>query len=109
MFRFDRPTRGCYSFLVFPFPVGPWRSWERAGNTGTSGLKCYRLRQCFLMSYYVYILQSESTGRYYVGQTEHLEERVRYHQSNYSKANKNRGPWALRHFEEFSDAKRRDE
>jgi putative endonuclease len=53
------------------------------------------------MSYYVYILQSETTGRYYVGQTEHLEERVRYHQSNYSKANKNRGPWKLRHFEAY--------
>jgi putative endonuclease len=54
------------------------------------------------MAYYVYILQSESTGRYYVGQTEHLEERVRYHQSNYSKSLKNRGPWKLRHFEEYS-------
>ena len=53
------------------------------------------------MSYYVYILQSESTGRYYVGQTEHLEERVKYHQGNYSKALKNRGPWKLRHFEEY--------
>jgi putative endonuclease len=63
------------------------------------------------MAYYVYILQSESTGRYYVGQTGHLEERVRYHQSNYSKALKNRGPWKLRHFEEYltrSEAMRRE-
>jgi len=63
------------------------------------------------MPFYVYILQSESTGRYNVGQTEHLEERVRYHQSNYSKAIKNRGPWKLRHFEEFptrGDAMKRE-
>jgi hypothetical protein len=29
-FGFDRMLRGCYSFLAFPHPVGPWRSWERA-------------------------------------------------------------------------------
>jgi hypothetical protein len=29
-FAFDRMLRGCYSFLAFPHPVGPWRSWERA-------------------------------------------------------------------------------
>jgi putative endonuclease len=63
------------------------------------------------MPFYVYILQSESTSRYYVGHTEHLEERVRYHQSNYSKSIKNRGPWKLRHFEEFptrGDAMKRE-
>jgi putative endonuclease len=54
------------------------------------------------MSFYVYVLQSESTGRYYVGHTEHLEERVAYHQANYSKALKNRGPWKLRYFEEYA-------
>ena len=63
------------------------------------------------MAYYVYILESETTGRYYVGQTEHLDERVRYHKSNYSKSLKNRGPWKLRYSEEYatrSDAMRRE-
>ncbi len=63
------------------------------------------------MSYFLYILQSESTGRYYVGQTEHLEERVKYHQSNYSKSLKNRGPWGLVYREEYatrSEAMRRE-
>ena len=53
------------------------------------------------MPFYLYILQSETTGRYYVGQTEHLQERVSYHQANYSKAIKNRGPWKLRYSEEY--------
>jgi len=64
------------------------------------------------MPFYVYILQSETTGRYYVGQTEHLEERVAYHQANYSKALRNRGPWTLRHWEKYptrSDAVRREQ
>jgi GIY-YIG catalytic domain-containing protein len=39
-----------------------------------------------LMAFYVYILQSEATGRYYVGQTKNLQERVAYHHANYSKA-----------------------
>ena len=54
------------------------------------------------MPFYVYILQSETTGRYYVGQTKHLEERLAYHQGNYSKALKNRGPWVLRYWETYS-------
>ena len=82
-------------------PPAPPKENERVGDSGkVEGFEYHRL-SCFFMPYYVYILQSESTGRYYIGQTEHLEERVRYHQSNYSKAIKNRGPWKLLHFEEF--------
>ena len=55
-----------------------------------------------LMTFSVYILQSESTGRYYVGQTHDVQERFAYHQANYSKALKNRGPWKLVHLEEFA-------
>ena len=51
--------------------------------------------------FYVYVLQSESSGRFYIGQTQNLEERVAYHQANYSKSLKNRGPWKLVCHEEF--------
>jgi putative endonuclease len=54
------------------------------------------------MPFCVYILQSESNGRYYVGQTQNLEDRVAYHQANYSKYLKNRGPWKFVHFEKFA-------
>ena len=47
------------------------------------------------MAFYVYILQSETTGRYYVGQTKDLQERIAYHRANYSKSLKNRRPWVL--------------
>jgi len=47
------------------------------------------------MAFYVYILQSETTGRYYVGQTEQLKARLAYHNANYSLALRNRGPWKL--------------
>jgi putative endonuclease len=45
--------------------------------------------------YFVYILRSESTGRYYVGHTKNINERLPYHNANYSKALKNRGPWTV--------------
>ena len=63
------------------------------------------------MKFFVYILQSQSTGRYYVGQSKNLDERVAYHNASYSKSLKNRGPWKLVHFEEYltrGDAIRRE-
>jgi len=54
-----------------------------------------------LMAFFVYILQSHTSGRYYVGQTKNLEERVAYHNANYSRSLKNRGPWKLVYSEAY--------
>ena len=54
------------------------------------------------MSFHVYILQSQTTSRYYIGQTANVEERLAYHNANYSRALKNRGPWQLVFREEFA-------
>jgi putative endonuclease len=64
-----------------------------------------------LMSYHLYILQSETSGRYYVGQTKELDARLAYHNGNYSKSLKNRGPWKLVYSETYrtrSEAVRRE-
>jgi len=53
------------------------------------------------MPFYVYILQSHTTNRYYIGQTQNLDERLAYHNANYSKSLKHRGPWRIVHHEEF--------
>ena len=45
------------------------------------------------MPLFAYILESEANGSYYVGQTKKLEERVAYHNANYSLSLRNRGPW----------------
>jgi len=51
------------------------------------------------MGFYVYILQSESTGRYYCGQTNDLYRRIREHNdpASYSAKTTKRfvGPWRL--------------
>jgi putative endonuclease len=53
------------------------------------------------MSFHVYILRSESTNRFYIGQTQNVEERLQYHNANYSKSLKNRGPWKLLYQEAY--------
>ena len=45
--------------------------------------------------FFLYILQSESTARFYIGQTQDVSERLTYHNANYSKSLKNRGPWRI--------------
>jgi putative endonuclease len=60
---------------------------------------------------HAYILQSETTGRYYVGSTNDLERRVSEHLRSHSLATRRRGPWKLVHAEEFPtliDARRRE-
>jgi len=52
--------------------------------------------------YYLYILQSETTGRFYVGQAHEVPESLAYHNANYSKSLKNRGPWRLVYTEQPS-------
>jgi len=54
------------------------------------------------MNYVVYILKSESTGRFYVGSTDDLAQRVREHNTGKSRATRNRGPWHLCWSRQFS-------
>ncbi len=53
------------------------------------------------MPYTTYILQSES-GRFSIGQTRDLQNRLRRHNSGRSKFTKSRGPWHLVYSEQFS-------
>ena len=59
----------------------------------------------------VYILQSESTNRFYIGCTTHLTNRVMEHQRGQTASTRGRGPWILVHREEFdsmAEARRRE-
>ncbi len=50
--------------------------------------------------YYVYILESESTGRYYTGQTDNLEARVDRHNKGRNKSTRAYAPWRLKCWKE---------
>jgi putative endonuclease len=63
------------------------------------------------MSFYFYVLQSETSGRFYTGHTENLSKRIFEHNNQRTPSTKNRGPWVLFHSEEYptrSDAARRE-
>ena len=51
--------------------------------------------------YFVYVLESEKTGRRYTGSTGDLEDRLYRHNSGQSKATKHGVPWRLIYSEEF--------
>ncbi len=53
------------------------------------------------MPFQVYILRSQSTGRFYVGHAENLAKRVFEHNNNRTPSIKNRGPWELVYSEQF--------
>jgi putative endonuclease len=58
-----------------------------------------------MKSYWIYVLQSESTGKIYIGQTEDLKQRVIQHNDADSFKSRhtyrNRGPWKLVYNEEY--------
>ncbi len=52
--------------------------------------------------YKVYVIYSNMAGKYYTGQTEDLERRLKEHnEGTLGKFTKNKGPWELVYFEEF--------
>jgi putative endonuclease len=53
------------------------------------------------MSYYVYIIQSLKTLKYYIGSTNNLERRLIEHNSGKSKFTRNKNPFSLIYKEEY--------
>ena len=59
----------------------------------------------------LYILQSITTNKFYIGSTEDLDARIAEHQRRHSPYTSNRGPWALvdqEWFATLADARRRE-
>lgn len=58
---------------------------------------------------YVYILQSETSGGYYIGATQDVLNRLREHNAGETVSTKNKGPWVVRFtqvYENLNEAKR---
>jgi putative endonuclease len=51
--------------------------------------------------FYTYILQSESTNKLYIGQTNNLEARIKRHNNNKNFTTKNKGHWKIIYSKEF--------
>jgi putative endonuclease len=60
---------------------------------------------------FLYILQSETSGKFYVGSTDDLDRRLSEHARGHTPSTRGRGPWKLVHKEEFAtllEARRRE-
>ena len=55
------------------------------------------------MPYYVYILRSRNTGKFYIGSTKDLEDRLKCHNEGRSKYTKSGIPWELLYSEVHQD------
>ncbi len=55
------------------------------------------------MPHYVYILQSLKDGRFYVGETSNVDQRLVFHNSGRQRSTKNRIPFELVYTEIFPD------
>jgi putative endonuclease len=54
--------------------------------------------------YYVYILRSQKTGKFYTGCTENLRARFVQHENGRVSSTKNRGPYELVYYEACTNA-----
>jgi len=64
------------------------------------------------MEYWVYILQSEKDGSYYIGYTSDIEERLKRHNERRSRYTRSKAPWKLIYQEVFttrSEAMKREQ
>ena len=52
-------------------------------------------------SFAVYILESKTSGRFYVGHTNNLVDRIRRHNAGRAPASRGKGPFELVHVEYF--------
>ena len=71
----------------------------------------FHLKNLVLMNCYVYILYSKTRDKYYVGQTDNLEERLASHNSGKSPYTSSAKDWELKYFETFdnrTDSRKRE-
>ena len=65
----------------------------------------------FFMSFYTYILKSETSAGYYFGHCKDLQKRIANHNAGKVRSTKHNRPWHLHYFEKFetkSDAYKRE-
>jgi putative endonuclease len=51
--------------------------------------------------YYLYLIESETSGKYYIGQTSDLKTRLDDHNGKRKKYTKGKGPWHLIGYKNF--------
>ena len=60
-------------------------------------------RHCWFSMYFFYVIESESTGRFYKGHTADIVDRLKQHNSGKTKSTKSGVPWRIVYKESFSE------
>ncbi|MBT8261321.1 MAG: GIY-YIG nuclease family protein [Bacteroidia bacterium] len=55
--------------------------------------------------FFVYIIESQKDGSYYIGQTSDIEKRLMSHNSGQTRSTKGKIPWNVVYTEEYSNRK----
>lgn len=55
--------------------------------------------------FYVYVLKSSKNGDVYIGRTDDLKKRIKYHNGGFASATKPNRPWKLVYYETYRDKK----
>ncbi|MCR4276828.1 MAG: GIY-YIG nuclease family protein [Candidatus Roizmanbacteria bacterium] len=61
--------------------------------------------------FFIYIIESTLSGKYYIGCTDNINRRLIDHNKGLSKYTRNKGPWVLKYSEEYgnlSEARKRE-
>ena len=74
---------------------------EVIGSTPIFSTNPASMRDFSFMGFTVYIIYSSGLDKYYVGQTENLEDRLFRHNNSGSKSTKSARDWVLSHVEVF--------
>jgi putative endonuclease len=53
--------------------------------------------------FFVYVLKSLTSGKYYTGQTNDLNKRIEQHNTRIGRYTSNKGPWELIYHEEYDN------
>lgn len=65
--------------------------------------RLWRAHQRFIMIVHVYVLESCKDGRFYIGITKDLKDRLKRHNSGRIQSTKSRLPFKIVYVEEYSD------
>ena len=57
------------------------------------------------INYFTYILESKVDNRFYIGQTQNVQQRLKHHNKGYSTYTKKFRPWILIWYQEFETRK----
>ncbi len=105
------------NFCIFAEPLGELAQlarasdWQSGGHRFEPGILHQTSKRelsnhlPFFMRYYTYILYSEKTSRYYYGQTNDLDKRIKRHNSGQVRSTRHGTPWSLIAWKECQNRK----